>query len=284
MCSKIDKEKENRRLEMEAQVRRLWGEESIHLEELIHMQDEARKKEFARTGVPVMKAPVGSEDFLVFIDRDLDLDYATDFPLGPDRNSIISEIIAASSNPSHHLTPKEQLSFKRILGGALTCAIDDSIEKARVQLQEGKDYLKKRTAECSRLWIMTSTLPVICVLILIGFFKQELFAVEDVKLSPWLITMYFALLGSFFSMALRSGRGEMDSSSGLKLHILEVVIRFISGAIAGLAATFILNSPLCPEVFEGLLKNPGGPQTIGFIAGFSDKFIRSFISKYELEK
>lgn len=288
MSRKFDTAREVRRKEIEAQVRRLWGEESVHLEELIQMQDESRKKAYSELlpmdDAKVTKAPACSNDFLVFIDADLDLDYATDFPLGPERNSIIAEICAAASLPSKHLESDEQLSFKRILGGALTCAIDNSMEKARAQLQAGKDYLKKRTAERSRLWILTSTLPVMGLLALVGVLNQELFTLVDVTLPTWIISIYFALLGSFFSMVLRSGRGEMDSSSGLGLHMLEVAIRFMSGAIAGLVFTFIVISPLCPEVFKGLLGSPGGPQTLGFLAGFSDKFIRSFISKYELEK
>jgi hypothetical protein len=288
MCRKKLDEREERRKAMEAQVSRLWGEETIDLEELIHMQDEARKKAYDELlpleNAKVTSAPANSKDFLVFIDRDLDLDYVTDFPLGAERNTLIAEICAVASLPSKHLQLNDRLAFKRILGGALTCVIEKSSERARGQLATGKDYLKKRTAERSRRWILLSTLPVMGILGYIGYSHQGLFAMEEVKNSPWLVSIYFALLGSFFSMVLRSGRGEMDSASGVLLHMLEVAIRFISGAIAGLAIAFIAISPLCPEIIDGLMGGPGGPQVLGFIAGFSDKFISSFISKYETEK
>jgi hypothetical protein len=259
----IDPEKENRRKRMEAYIRNHWGEEEIDLEELIHVRLEHRAKVLADlpAGEKVMKAPEGSKDFVVFVDRDGDLDFITDFSLGGEQSALIAEINAVENQPSCHLPPAEFMAFKRILGGAIVCVIDNVPERARAQLNLAKEYLKKRTTERSRYWMLSFALPIVSAIAIVGFLFPGMFAMQPEELSvpPWVIGLYFGMLGAFFSILQRSGRRNLDSASGRPLHLVEIGVRFASGAIAGLIFIYISTSPLSPELFQDLVYVAGGP-------------------------
>ena len=283
----IDSEKESRRKRMESYIRNHWGEEEIDLEELTHVRLEFRAKVLADLPAKekVMKAPEGSKDFVVFIDRDGDIDFITDFSLEGDQNALIAEIYAVENQPSRHLPQPEFMAFKRILGGAMVCAIENVHERARAQFNLAKEYLKKRTTERSRLWMLSCALPLIAVIAVVGFLFPGIFVMqpENMSISPWIIGLYFGMLGAFFSILQRSGRRNLDSASGQPLHLLEIGVRFTSGAIAGLIFIYISISPLSPELFRDMVYVSGGPQVLGFLAGFSDQLIPSIVSKYQTE-
>lgn len=282
-----DGEKENRRKRMEVYIRNHWGEEEIDLEELIHVRLEHRGKVLSTLpiGEKVMKAPDGSKDFVVFVDLDGDLDFITDFSIKGDQNTLIAEINAVENQPTSHLPQSEFMAFKRILGGAIVCAIEDVPERARAQLNLAKEYLKKRTTERSRLWMLSSAFPLIAIIAVVGCFFPGMFVMqpEELSISPWIIGLYFGMLGAFFSILQRSGRRNLDSASGRPLHLLEICVRFAAGAIAGLIIIYISISPLSPELFHDMVYVAGGPQVLGFLAGFSDQLIPSIVSKYQTE-
>jgi len=282
-------EREARRTATEESIRMLWKEEPIDLEELISLEDAARKRVLTSVPeserVPVSAPPEASEDYLVFIDRDLDLDYITDQPL-QGQSALVAEICSVENLPCKHLPKSEVIAFKRILGGALTCAIEGSDEQARVQVKKAKDYLSKRVTERSRQWNLLCCLPVVSLMAWLAYKHPGLLdlSVGDSQYSSWLIAAFFGTLGAFVSMVQKSGSRELDSASGFWLHLIETYIRFFSGAISGVVLVALCSSALAPEVFEAVLPSAAGTQVLGFIAGFSDRLIPSIVSKYQPER
>lgn len=133
--------------------------------------------------------------------------------------------------------------------------------------------------------MLATTIPFLVALAIAGTLIPSLFTLVDSEpiQNPWSIGLIFGMLGAFLSILQRSGRKDLDSAAGMWLHVLEVAARFCGGAVAGLIIVYISISPIAPEVFHGMALAPGGPQVLGFLAGFIDKLIPSIVSKYQIK-
>lgn len=253
-------------------------------------------REYEKTwpGLPIKYLILSCKDYIVFLDHENDLDWATTDGFETRKISIEekkgyysakNEIDSAESSPVSHLDEKVIICYKRQLGEALIRAFEGDYENAKKMVVLAKEYIFKRSVEQSRFLFLVSCgyTTSIALAILIFFWLMRDFLIPSFG-STVFYTIVSALMGSFgalLSVILRMGKLSLDFNASKQLHYLEGSSRIIAGVISALIITLCIQTGI-------LLPTFGKIQTIhvamilgGLIAGASERFAPSIINKLD---
>lgn len=235
---------------------------------------------------------LATNDFIVFLDSDLDVDWKTsdEYDIRGhhdlDRhNAILNRAASLECIPNQHQKREIRLNFKRMVAEGVARSLNHDYKNAEDILDEAARYICNRNIETARFWQLSSScicciVSVITALILWG--RREILI-----LYLGYIGFYFAIsalsgsIGATLSIILRIGNSDITSEADKKLHILEAVSRNIGGAIFGFLVSMLVQIgivvPICTSTGMINIAMVIG----GLIGGASERWAPSLISKFE---
>lgn len=214
-----------------------------------------------------------SDNYIVFIDGDSEVDYETTDAYDeahPSHEVRLSTIYNRIEDLEHrpavqYLSAKNQKALVRLLGNALAAELDMAQSEADKTIQMAEQFLKQRTIEISRRWLLLSAFGAAAI---------------SLALWHWLMPkdfLFFGCLGAFFSILCKTGKLDYDCEAGMFLNILEVISRFFAAMISAYLAGKLFEADL---LFTALreIKTVSVLPLIYFAAGFSERLIPSIVT------
>lgn len=211
--------------------------------------------------------------YIVFLDGNSEVDFETtdDYDRNCSRckerlNVVYNRIEELEYRPAvQYLSSKNREALVRLLGNALAAELDMAGTVADQTLQMAEQFLKQRTTEISRRWLLLASFGVAIVSLVLWkwFFPKDF--------------LLFGCLGAFFSILCKTGKLEYDCQAGVFLNILEVISRFFVAIISAYLAGRLFEADL---LFTALKRG----QTVSFlpliyfVAGFSERLIPSIVT------
>lgn len=238
-----------------------------------------------------------TNDYIVYIDDGRDVTWETtpaydrEAPHMPNYdqaalNSITNQVEVMSATPSEGFTSETIRRFKKLLGGAVACALDVDYASGRQMLADAQTYIRARSEETSRFWYLVACLAITLPFALAGGGLWLARAGAMAALGPvgfW-ITLGAAAgaIGALLSVIWRSGKLQFNSTAGKLLHYLEGASRIIAGAISGFLASLAVKSGL---IVGTLTERPDRANIILLVvavaAGWGERLATSIISTFE---
>lgn len=211
--------------------------------------------------------------YIVFLDGNNEVDFETtdvydnEYLQSKERLNVVYNCVEELEHrPAvQYLSPKKQKSFARLLGNALAAELDMAEMVANQTLQMAEQFLKQRTTEISRCWLLLSAF----VAALFSWMLWQWFFPKDF--------IFFGCLGAFFSILCKAGKLEYDCEAGVFLNILEVVSRFFAAAISAYLAGQLFEADLLFTALKSTQVSSVVP-LIYFVAGFSERLVPSIVT------
>lgn len=214
-----------------------------------------------------------SDNYIVFIDGDSEVDFKTTDAYDEAHHShevrlstIYSRIEDLEHRPAvQYLSAKNQKALVRLLGNALAAELDMAQSEADKTIQMAEQFLKQRTIEISRRWLLLSAFGAAAI---------------SLTLWHWLVPkdfLFFGCLGAFFSILCKTGKLDYDCEAGVFLNILEVISRFFAAMISAYLAGKLFEADLLFTVLREI-KTVSVLPLIYFAAGFSERLIPSIVT------
>ncbi len=166
-----------------------------------------------------------TNDYIVYIDDGRDVTWETtpaydrEAPHMPNYdqaalNSITNQVEVMSATPSEGFTSETIRRFKKLLGGAVACALDVDYASGRQMLADAQTYIRARSEETSRFWYLVACLAITLPFALAGGGLWLARAGAMAALGPvgfW-ITLGAAAgaIGALLSVIWRSGKLQFE--------------------------------------------------------------------------
>ena len=220
---------------------------------------------------------------IVYIDAENDIDWQID---GEDlsndiarlRQVALSKLDIAHALPVDNLTENEVFTYKKLLGSGYKLALTNNFEHVENAISEAKHYRDDRNKERSRWLLLTAaTVYLVVIALMYLLFTHCMNEHPHFELFTGIV---MGAVGSYVSIWSRYGKMDMTGLGTKWLHYLEAMARMVIGAIfafvilcalkSGLVFTELNNSDhiLCLYI------------VLGFIAGFSEKFVPSIMESF----
>lgn len=231
--------------------------------------------------------------YAVYLDKAEELEWETTQELDQElqksvgvevMNGILNQAAVLRTYPVEYLTPKQRKNFYTMVGEGLARVFDFDPKSAKQMFNKASEYAVARNQEVARLWYIcaggTSAL-LFCIMLLAGWFLR-------VQESVWLGEQMFAIslgscvgaVGALFSILTRISRIPLDPSAGPVLHWLEGVGRILVGVFGAGFALVAMKVGLLLTILRG--EGFSGIFLIAFVAGFSERFVRTLIKRVEM--
>ena len=247
------------------------------------------------TGTPRVEEPFRREDdenpheeeskeYFVIIDYDIDLDWSINNSKKSNLfESVIAKITIVKSIPHSTLNIEQKLVFMRLLGNALVAAINDQCDEAERLLEEARNYVIQRLSEYSKKWTLLTATILLLFIIIIKWILGKWF--WNFIYPCWWNGVVWGISGAYLSIAYKAGKERKDAEAGPILHFINVMVKFVCAALLGVVGILMLNNGhILPKVINEIGMDNNGAQLIGFICGFSEKFIPSLLANLSKEK
>lgn len=245
-------------------------------------------------GINVHYLVLATDDFIVFVDPELDVDWATSSKFDEQgyldpvaHNNVLNRTALLESLPTYDLNPKIRLSYKRMLGEAIARSLRHDYLNAGTILDESETFINARNEELARSWYLSTGGVITSIVLFCGFFIWQ--EREIVKLAVgdtlfWLIiTSVAGASGALLSIIMRMGKTSLDCSAGKTLHQLESASRIVAGMISAVIAALAVYA----EIIFPVLSKHGNARAFlvlfAMIAGASERWAPSIIEKLEKE-
>jgi hypothetical protein len=230
-----------------------------------------------------------AENFIVFIDDDLDIDWITspeyDAKGHKDNerhNSILNDAASLEATPCDGLRADMRLLFKRLIGEGITRSLEHDYVSAAKMLEEAGAYVEARSKETSRFWYLSGSFGLVVPLAVTGI---ALWLVRKVALEAFGFTAFWlalsvvaGALGAVMSVIERSGKLQFDCSAGRALHYMEAASRISIGALSGFVAALGVRAELILGPLARGEKLPAIMMIAAIAAGTGERLATSIIS------
>lgn len=233
-----------------------------------------------------------TNDFTVFLDSELDLDWKTTDEYDSrkqgdpsNHNKIINRIASLECIPNDHLRTNIRRNYKRMLGEGLARSLKHDYENAMTILDDAERYIRSRNIESARYWqLSTSCLSgTICgfVACFIWAFKLQMLPILGETGLYVILAGLTGGLGALLSIIFRMGNAQITTDAERKLHILEAISRIIGGIISGLIVSFFVKLGLFVPIFQKTNDTYLAMVAAGLIAGATERWVPSLIAQFE---
>lgn len=237
---------------------------------------------------------LATEDFIVFIDKENDLDWATSEKYDKrgilkksEFRNIINQVAMEECNTPSYLSAEVRIKFKRLLGEAIASALKENYNLALTTITSSKEYILARNDERIRFDYFISQTLVIFVLsiflVILWINKNHLTECIGLNLFNIMYASIMGAYGSYFSTLTRLGDIHFDITSGMLIHRSNALIKLILGLFSGMLIFLAFET----KTFVAFIKLENSIYLyysfIGFIAGISERFIPSIISNVEVK-
>ncbi|MTI82406.1 MAG: hypothetical protein FH756_00600 [Firmicutes bacterium] len=233
-----------------------------------------------------------TNDFIVFIDSDIDVDWQTSDEYDKSQhddlekhNAILNRAASIECIPNNHQKREIRLNFKRMVGEGVARSLKHDYQNAEKILDKAEGYIRSRNIEIARFWQLTTSCicAITCVILAL-----TLWCFRD-SFIPLLGSIGFFLIigalagsiGATLSIILRMGYSDITSEAEKKIHILESISKSIGGAVCGLLISILIQIGILMPVFASTGMTKMTVIAGGLIAGASERWAPSLISKFE---
>lgn len=242
--------------------------------------------------LPVRVLILETEDFIVFLDDDHEVDWKTSTEWdrqGPQdaskHNAILNEYALLEATPCEGLRPAVVRHYRRLIGEAVARSLKHDYRNATQALVSARTYLAARQEEASRAWYLAAsagmTAPVLLVAIVAWIWRNELIASVGPTFLRLLLAATAGSLGALLSVISRMGKLSVGCAAGPRVHVLEGVSRIWAGALSGVLAALAFRAELIlgylsrsPHQFTAML-------LVSLAAGISERWIPTILSHLE---
>ena len=220
--------------------------------------------------------------YIVYIDTEDDIDWMDSRDIDDNtrqkRDAYITELNIALYSPAPNVSQHDSMAFKKIIGSGYVLALEGKYDKIQSVIDKANQYIIERNKEKSREFFLTSA----GVLALVF----SVFCVFDLCLwnwkSEWVAGLTMGILGAFVSIWTRYGKIAFKGLSNRFLHYLESTSRLTIGAIFALVAICAVKCGLILAEIENSMQIYAYA-LIGFISGFSERYIPSIIEHFVID-
>ena len=270
---------EKTREELNAELKARWKPNSVDVYELIRDTRDTEEKRDTASG----NADDG-DDFIVFIDTDLDVDWINNAKMDPKIEKSVSYAESIGARRCKHMPREQILEFKRLVGQAIVNAFQGETGQS-ISLAEGaSQFLKQRTVERSRSWTLVSA----HFFLIIFSAALVLYCMRQNVLNFWqsadsfliLLAIQGGILGAYLSIIQKAGRGEWDAAAGRMMHYVEVFTKLFAGGMLGGIAFALSRSVHAPPSLKDINPDSYSVFVFGVAAGLFERLIPKMISTY----
>jgi hypothetical protein len=236
---------------------------------------------------------LADDDFIVFLDPDLDVDWSTSVKYEEtdtedhikERNDILNREAIAECVPNDHQRENVRLNFKRMVGEAVARALERDYDSAKRMLEQARSYIEARNVERARYWQLCTacTLGLLC-----GLFGLTMWWFREYFIRVWREEVYFLVMagvagsvGAVLSMIFRMGRTFPTSEAPRALHTLEAASRVLAGCFSGLLAAGSVQIGLILSVTAGAGQKYQTMLVVAMASGASERLAPSIIARLE---
>jgi hypothetical protein len=238
-----------------------------------------------------------NKDYIVFIDAENDLDWATsdEYDQDPetikttqDFNRVKNLIDKVETIPCNDLEDRIVINFKRQVGEALVRALDGDFDNAEDMAERAEEYIKNRNVQKSRYWYLLSSGETVAVFIFLAivFWLLRTQLIGLVGEIAFFLTESFLVgsLGAYLSIIFRMGKTTLDYNASRKLHFQEGFSRVFAGMISGLFVALCIKCGILFPVFNKVESTHLAMMLGALIAGSSERLAASIIHKVDGKK
>jgi hypothetical protein len=234
---------------------------------------------------------LSAEGFIVFLDKDLDVDWSTTTEWNSrigDAKELGETLIRAAAVeciPNDHQRANVRLNFKRMIGEGVARALDGDYESAKKSLDRARVYIDARNVEKARYWQLCTACTLGVIFALCGL---TLWLLRDRAIRSLGDPAFFLVLasvagsiGAVLSMIFRMGNSSPTSEAPKSLHILEAASRVLAGCFSGLLASGAVQIGLILPVVAGNGHLRSMMLVVAFVSGASERLAPSIIARVE---
>src|ERR1700733_3272222 len=105
---------------------------------------------------------ISTEEFIVFVDKDIDVDWSLrddsakdDLGQIPEFNSALNRAATLETTPCDEIPPRMKLHFKRLIGEGIARPPARFLKAAKAILSNAEEYIQARSQETSRYWYLS---------------------------------------------------------------------------------------------------------------------------------
>lgn len=230
--------------------------------------------------------------YIVFIDKQLDIDWKTTNKLDEEqkevvskRNAILNKAADIESIPNDQQELSVRLNFKRMVGEGIARAFDTDWDNANIIIDKAEVYIRERNAELARYWQLSVAITIGSFSLVVGgiiwrFREFIVGAMGDSGLHI-ILAASMGACGAVLSMVFRMGRLSVSSESGKTLHYIEVVGRCLAGAISSILIALLIKAEFILPILNSSTSGLPIILATGILAGASERWAPSIVSKLE---
>lgn len=242
--------------------------------------------------LPIAHLIYASEDFIVFIDEKLYIDWQTtdvhDTNGIKDRNKhnrVLNRAATIECIPNFHQNAQIRLNFKRMIAEGIARSLNNDYDNADQILNDAKRYIVNRNIEKARFWQLstTSLIGIISALLIIILWSLKSYVISVLGITAFsvLISSQFGSLGATLSIIFRIGTVETTSEAEHKLHILESVTRNFGGMISAIVVAFLILLELILPIFQNSNSTLLLIACSSILAGSSERWVPSIVKVFD---
>lgn len=230
-----------------------------------------------------------SDEYIIFIDNQNDIDWVDkrdtskwDTNRKTQHADFLSKLTSAESLPLPAIDKQVLLTFKRKLGAAYILLFDGHFNSISEEIDSAIKYIQTRNTEHMRKVFLqvSGIISLVAVLALLGTYISGCWSYSW---SNWVIASSFGIIGSFVSIWTRNSELCCSGESGRSVHIMEAVCRCAIGGVFAFVAMILVKCGLLFSALESIYPLYTF-MLVGFIGGFSERFVPSIIDKVTTEE
>ena len=254
--------------------------------------DHSRRYKVVWPDCDVRHLILSNDDFIVFLDDDLDVDWCTSQNYddlegendAKERSEILNRAATVECIPNDHQIENVRLNFKRMIGEGVARALERDHDSAKKIIEQARLYIETRNVEKARCWQLSTA----CVIgVILAFSGLTLWWFRDDLIPIWGDPVYFLIMSGFagsigavLSMILRMGRSFPTSEAPRFLHTLEAASRILAGYFSGLLAAGAVRVGLILPV-ANTDQMHSVMVLVAFASGASERLEPSIIARFE---
>lgn len=175
-------------------------------------------------------------------------------------------------------------SARRLLAEAVARLLaSNSLEAAQGILDAAEKWIAQRSLECSRRWLLVpfGGLAVTGLVIFFSIILKRGGLPESGSPLLWVLGALLGGVGALVSNVSFNRTIPFDATAGRRLHLLEAVLRWLVGAVAGMTVLMLVQG----DVLLGFMGNdshpPVGVLVLSLLAGLSELFFPTLLHQFD---
>lgn len=227
------------------------------------------------------------DDYVVYLDEDLYVEWATDTHFdGIDGSAdVLNRVSWLETKPKYMLGDDEQKrTYGRMVGEGVARMLSERIKEANTILDQAEGWIDARSQEAARRWLLTGSAVAALPLVIAGtslwLFRQPLYVRFGTQETDVIIGACVGAGGALLSIIWRTGKQGWEPEAGPRLHYCEALARIIAGMFGAVVMTLAVRA----DLLGGVLARASSHSAmflLAFVAGFSERLVPGFVSRVE---